>query len=110
MSGGIRLGAEQIHSPRSRCRRHLAADSQRNESKTMSEFFHSILSMPSPFNMVVMVVLISCSAAVVKFVAMEIRRFGCHRQDIDFKREMVERGLSAEEIERVLAAGPKDGN
>ena len=79
----------------------------------MTDIFHSIVSMPSPFNMVVIVVMITCAAAVLKFVAMEIRRYGCHRQDIDFKREMVDRGLSAEEIERILAAsssGAKDGN
>jgi hypothetical protein len=79
----------------------------------MNSFFQSIMSMGSPFNMVVMIVLISCAAAVVKFIAMEARRYGCHRQDIDFKREMVDRGLSAEEIERILAAGSsnaKDGS
>jgi hypothetical protein len=79
----------------------------------MSDIFHSIVSMPSPFNMVVIVVMITCAAAVLKFIAMEARRYGCHRQDIDFKREMVDRGLSAEEIERILAAGSsgaKDGN
>ena len=79
----------------------------------MSEIFNSIVGMPAPFNMVVIVVMITCAAAVLKFVAMEIRKFGCHRQDIDFKREMVDRGLSAEEIERILAASSsaaKDGN
>jgi hypothetical protein len=70
----------------------------------MSDFFHSITSMQQPFNMIVMVVSISCAAAVVKFVATEARKFGCHRQDIDFKREMVDRGLSADEIERILKA------
>ena len=30
------------------------------------------------------------------------------RYEIDLKRSMVERGMSAEEIERVMAAGPKD--
>jgi hypothetical protein len=75
----------------------------------MSAIFESIMSMPAPFNMIVMIVLIGAVAGAVKLVATEIRRFGCHRQEIDFKREMVERGLSAEEIERILAAGSSAG-
>jgi hypothetical protein len=74
----------------------------------MESIFQAILHMQTPFNMVVLVVMITCSAAVVKFIAMELRKFGCHRQDIDFKREMVDRGLSAEEIERILKAGSSD--
>jgi hypothetical protein len=70
----------------------------------MSEVFQSIMHMQAPFNMVVIVVMISCAAAVVKFITMEARKYGCHRQDIDFKRELVDRGLSAEEIEKILAA------
>jgi hypothetical protein len=71
----------------------------------MSEVFHSILNMPTPFNMVVMVVLIGGLAGIVKTVATQIRVYGCHRQDTEFKRDMVDRGLSADEIERILAAG-----
>jgi hypothetical protein len=63
--------------------------------------------MQAPFNMVVFVVLIGSVAGVIKIAATEIRKFGCHRQDIEFKREMVDRGLSAEEIERILAASSR---
>ena len=79
----------------------------------MTDLFEPILKLGAPFSMVVMIVLISCAAGAIKIVATEIRKFGCHRQDIDFKREMVDRGLSAEEIERILAAGSsnaKDGS
>jgi hypothetical protein len=70
----------------------------------MIEIFQSIVHMEAPFNMIVMIVLIVCAAKVVKVVASQVRAYGCHRQDIDFKRELVDRGLSAEEIERILAA------
>jgi hypothetical protein len=70
----------------------------------MTDIFEPILKLGAPFSMVVMIVLISCAAGAIKIVATEIRKFGCHRQDIDFKRELVDRGLSAEEIERILAA------
>jgi hypothetical protein len=71
----------------------------------MSEVVQYIVKMPTPFNMVVMVVLIGGLAGIVKTVATQIRMYGCHRQDTEFKRDMVDRGLSADEIERILAAG-----
>jgi hypothetical protein len=66
------------------------------------ELFNGILSLPTPFNMIVMVVLIGCVAGLIKGIATQIRKYGCHRQDIDFKRELVDRGLSAGEIERIV--------
>ncbi|HEY4233144.1 MAG TPA: hypothetical protein VGM76_06945 [Lacipirellulaceae bacterium] len=71
----------------------------------MESFFQGILNLQAPFNMVVIVVMISCAAAVIKFVATEIRKFGCHRQDIEFKRELIDRGMSVDEITKLVAAG-----
>jgi hypothetical protein len=71
----------------------------------MESIFQSVVNMPAPFNMVVLVVLISCATAVIKFIAMEIRKFGCHRQDIDFKRELIDRGMSVDEITKIVAVG-----
>jgi hypothetical protein len=34
----------------------------------------------------------------------EVRKYGTRRYELDIKRDMVERGMSAEEIERVIAA------
>ena len=69
----------------------------------MYEIFQSIIGIPTPFNMIVLVVLIGSVAGVLTGIAAQIRKYGCHRQDIDFKRELVERGLAAEEIERIVA-------
>jgi hypothetical protein len=63
-----------------------------------------IFSLPTPVNMVVLIVLIGCGVGLLGTIATQIRRYGCHRQDIEFKRELVDRGLSAEEIERIVAA------
>ncbi len=66
------------------------------------ELFKGILSIQTPFNMVVLIVLFGCVAGVLTGIATQIRKYGCHRQDIDFKRELVDRGLSADEIERII--------
>lgn len=70
----------------------------------MVELFQSIIQMQTPFNMIVLICLFFAVAGVITGIAKEIRKFGCHRQDIDFKRELVDRGLSGEEIERIVTA------
>jgi hypothetical protein len=73
----------------------------------MSEFLHSITNIQVPFNMIVLVVLIGSTAGVIGTIAKQLRRYACHRQELEFKREMLERGMSAGEIEQVIRAqGP----
>ncbi|RIK84071.1 MAG: hypothetical protein DCC67_05345 [Planctomycetota bacterium] len=68
----------------------------------MSSLLHSISGIPAPFNMIVWVVLICSFAGIVTAAFKEIRKFACHRQELEFKRELVDRGMSADEIERVV--------
>jgi hypothetical protein len=68
------------------------------------DLFRGILSIPAPFNMVVLIVLIACTMGTISSLFKQIRKYGCHRRDIDLKRELVERGLSVDEIERIVAA------
>jgi hypothetical protein len=68
------------------------------------DIFKGIVNIPVPFNMIILIVLFGCAAGVIKVIATEIRKYGCHRQNIDFKRELVERGLDGEEIERIVSA------
>jgi len=70
----------------------------------MYDVFQSIVGIQSPFNMIVLVVLIGSVAGVLTGIAKQIRKYGCHRQDLDFKRELVDRGLAADEIERIVRA------
>ena len=70
----------------------------------MLDMLQMIVSIQQPFNMIVLVVLIGCGAGVISSIAKEIRKYGCHRHDIEFKRELVDRGMSAEEIERIVKA------
>jgi hypothetical protein len=78
-----------------------------SETTAMHDLFQSVTNLPTPFNMIVLVVLISCAAGVITSIAKQIRKYGSHRQELDFKRELVERGMSVDEIERIIAAtGP----
>jgi len=52
----------------------------------------------------VLIVLFGCAAGVLTAIATQIRKYGTHRQDIEFKRELVDRGLGADEIERIVQA------
>ncbi len=42
--------------------------------------------------------------AAIPIVASQIRKYACYRHELEFKRDLVERGLSVDEIERVVAA------
>lgn len=76
----------------------------------MGEFFRSIFSIDEPFNMIVAVVLIVFTAWLLGSIVEQIRKYGCHRKDVELKRELVDRGLSAEEIERIIKAQPEKRN
>lgn len=55
-------------------------------------------------NWIVMIVLICVAASLITSIAKQIRKYGCHRSEVELKRDLVERGLSVEEIERIVAA------
>ncbi len=68
----------------------------------MSVLLRILTVIPSPFNMVVLIVLIACVAGVITAVAKEVRKYLAYREEIELKREMIESGMGADEIERVL--------
>lgn len=70
----------------------------------MSQFVQLIRDMGTPFNMIVMICLIFAFSSVIGVIVDQVRKYLCHRQDLDFKREMLDRGMSAEEIDRVIRA------
>jgi hypothetical protein len=70
----------------------------------MSDVMHSIISIGVPFNMIVLVVLIGTAASVVGTVAKQIRKYASHRQELEFKRELLDRGLGADEVEKIVKA------
>jgi hypothetical protein len=70
----------------------------------MSSLLDSIVSIPTPFNMIVLVVLIGSAAGVISAIAKEVRKYLCHRAETELKREMLNRGMKSHEIERVMHA------
>ena len=44
------------------------------------------------------------SIGLITTVAAQFRKYVSHRHELEFKRDLVERGLSIDEIERVVAA------
>ena len=67
----------------------------------MSDLLQSI---PAPFNMIVLIVLICTTGGVVTTLVQQVRAYLCHREDLELKREMLDRGMSGDEIERVMRA------
>jgi hypothetical protein len=70
----------------------------------MSDIVEPILRLGPPFNMVVFLMLIGGIVAIIGTLTKQIRKFACHRAETNLKHDLVERGLSVEEIERVIAA------
>lgn len=68
----------------------------------MSVLLRILTVIPSPFNMVVLIVLIACIAGVLTEVARQVRAYLSHRDELELKREMIESGMTADEIERIL--------
>jgi len=65
--------------------------------------------LPTPFNFALLVVIVVLGAGMVSSVFKQIRKFACHRNELEFKREMIDRGLSVEEVERLLTAQSSQG-
>ena len=60
-----------------------------------------LLGIPTPFNMVVVIVFICSVAGIFATITKQTRKFACHRQELAFKREMIDRGMTAEEIDLI---------
>jgi hypothetical protein len=72
-------------------------------SSGMSHLIDKILGMPVPFNMVVIIAAISIGAGIVTSVAKQIRKYVCLKHELDFKRDMIDRGMTVAEVEQLMA-------
>ncbi len=70
----------------------------------MNSFVNLMQNVPPPFNMVVYIMLIIGASSVITSVFKQIRKYACHRQELEFKRELLDRGLPIHEIEQIVRA------
>ena len=70
----------------------------------MSSLSEMIQVMPPPFNMIAFIALVFAVAGVLSSLAKQVRKYLSHRQELEFKRELLDRGLAIDEIERVVAS------
>lgn len=75
----------------------------------MSQIVELIRGLGTPFDMVATVCLIfalagivGAGAAMIAAIAKEIRKYACHRQELEFKRELLDRGMAVDEVERLV--------
>lgn len=72
--------------------------------------WESFFDLPTPFNFVVVLCGIFVVGSAIGVIAKYIRDFAIYRQELAFKREMIDRGLTADEIERLIASRAVDLN
>jgi hypothetical protein len=70
----------------------------------MSELLDPITSLPTPFNMAALIVLICAISGIITTVVKQTGAYARERQDLAFKRELIDRGMSADEVQRVVEA------
>ena len=70
----------------------------------MYALLQSIISIPVPFNMIVLIILLVSTAGVLGSLFKQVRKFACHRAELTFKRDLLDRGLTADEVEQIVRA------
>ncbi|QDT01624.1 hypothetical protein [Adhaeretor mobilis] len=70
----------------------------------MKTFFDAVVSIPAPFNMVVMIVVVVFGCWMFCEFVKQLRIFACHRQELALKRELAEHGMNGSEIEQIISA------
>ena len=61
--------------------------------------------LPMPFNFVILIIVIVFSWLLLACVVEQIGKYARHREQIELKRELLDRGLEADEIKTILEAG-----
>jgi len=74
----------------------------------MNSFVELMRSVPPPFNMVVYIVLIVSGSSVLTSIVKQTRKYACHRQELQFKRELLDRGMPVDEVEQLVRARSGD--
>ena len=75
----------------------------------MSRLLDQLISITPPFNMIILLVVIMGFGSALNSLMKQVRKYACHRQELDFKRELVDRGLSPEEVGEIIRARGPEG-
>ena len=62
--------------------------------------------LPEPFNFVIVILVVVFSWLVIQTIIEQIGKYARQRQQDDFKRELLDRGLDADEVKTVLESAP----
>ncbi len=62
--------------------------------------------LPLPFNFVILILVVIFSWLIIQTIVEQIGKLTRQRQQDDFKRELLDRGLDANEIKTILEAAP----
>lgn len=61
-----------------------------------------VLAIPIPFNMIIVMVAIIFGTGIITSIAKQIRKYFCLREELEFKREMIDRGMTPDEVEKLV--------
>jgi len=70
----------------------------------INDALQSITSIPAPFNMIVLVVFLMVVGGIFTTFFQQLRKFASHRLELNFKRDLLDRGLTADEVEQIVRA------
>lgn len=70
----------------------------------MNDLMLRVFALPAPFNMIVIVAALGMVTGLLTTLVKQIRKYACLRRELEFKRELVDRGMTADEIEQIVKA------
>jgi hypothetical protein len=68
----------------------------------MLQIIERILAIPVPFNMIIVIMAIIFGTGIITSIAKQIRKYFCLREELQFKREMIDRGMTPQEVEKLI--------
>jgi hypothetical protein len=66
------------------------------------DLIDKVLAIPVPFNMIIVIMAIIFGTGIITSVAKQVRKYLCLREELLFKREMIDRGMSPQEVEKLV--------
>jgi hypothetical protein len=66
------------------------------------DLIDKVLAIPVPFNMIIVIMAIIFGTGIITSVAKQVRKYLCLREELLFKREMIDRGMSPAEVEKLV--------